>query len=385
MFDGIDYSLQQSELQENSFVFHFELTLYIPQSKIGYPGRFGEKLHRKKVAFNMKNKSTSLPSKNNHPSGAIDLPPLIFNIGAAGKFSGPMPLEVSIPIKSFFHDLLDVVKPYQQNRYGFSESESAFNLLYAPAYCDLPFDQIAPDPYTPYCIRSRENDEQPINLSSSKAIPVELNLPASIGPCANNELINWMMEQSDLFFTLWDGTKEYDQGSIWDLILQADTKRIPVIWLNPAKPDQLFFRREGINLLYEHNSLENYCREVLGLNDSSEKIAELKKLTGVTKIHKNFGSGFYRRFANQFKKFPSPPSKDDLLVDQTNLPPELAPFEEKYNTMKYAYKKADWISMIENGNYRSALLFRGFLPFLANFVLIFGFYGKNILGTSKFF
>lgn len=335
----------------------------------------------------MRKNRTSMPSKdNNAVSGAAGLSPLIFNIGVSGMFSDPLPHEVSLTIKHFFSDLIEVLRPYQQERYGFMDSGLTCNLFFTATDCDLPFDQLLSDPFTFYCIYPRDAAQPDLpGQSISKIHKIHVDLPDPIDPNANHELTNWMVEQSDLFFTLWNGTKEYDNCRPWNLILQASRKGIPVIWLDPARPDQLYIHKEGLNLPLTTGHLEKYCRELLGLNNSTEKMDELQKLTGAVKIHRNFGSSFYRHFTNQFKKIPAPLSKDDLLEDKTILPAEFKPFEEKYKTMKAAYKRADWISMIENGNYRSALLFRAILPLLANFVLIFGFYGKNIIGTSKTF
>ncbi len=306
-----------------------------------------------------------------------NLPALNFNILISGKTTTPLSLECQTTITNLFTQIIDQIQPYRNPRYGFSETKCSYQILFSTESCNLPLEQYLPESYSFFNISS---NEKIISSRSSSHSTISFNLPNENNADAKHELINWMMEQSDLFFTIWDGTKECESGAIWSLILQAHKKGIPILWMNPAHSNQLYVYQGGISTLYDENYLPKYLCELLGLNGSPDHLQELKTITNSSETHKTAWSNYYKHFINNFKVAQTPSTADTLLEEKTSLPDSFCSFEEKYNTLKTTYEKADQIAVIENNNYRSALLFRALLPFIANCVLIFGFYGYTIAG-----
>jgi hypothetical protein len=324
----------------------------------------------------MKNEP-SRASENKKTSQVNDLLPLNFNVLIAGKITTPLTSACQNTIIAFFDNLKKIITPYNDSRYGFSGTDASYRILYSSENCNLPLEQWVDKSFSFYRVTPKDSDKrtQVTNTSS-----FSFNNPYPDNADANHELINWMMEQSDLFFTLWDGTKGYDHGSIWSLILQAAKKGIPVIWMNPVESDYFYVYQGGKSSLLDEPFLTSYCSELLGLSESDDKLNELGLMTRSIKTHKTAWSNFYKHFTQKYKVNYTFTTEDSLLEDHTKLPEDFSAIEEKYQKMKSVYKKADQIAVIENNNYRSALLFRAYLPFVANCVLIFGFYGYTIAG-----
>lgn len=305
--------------------------------------------------------------------------PLIFNVCVAGQYSSPLSENGNMLIKGLFSDLVEVVKPYRNHKYGFSETDISYRILHSSINCNIPLESLLPDIFSFYNVHPQISSEQKSRENFfHRTTPIPLNLPDTIDANSYHELINWLMEQSDLFITYWDGSKEFNGGLIWNAILQVQKKNIPIIWLNPSSPDQLYLYNNGKNIPYKKSYLSEYCHELLGLGRSQEKLNELKNLLGSANAHNEWFSKYYGNFIRRFNIPAAPTSKDDLLEVNTQLPEALNTYEDCFLQLKSAYKKADEIAIIENNNYRSALYLKALLPFIVNCILIFGFYAKTI-------
>jgi hypothetical protein len=300
--------------------------------------------------------------------------PLVFNVCFAGQLSSPLSENGNTLLREFFTHLAQVISPYQAHQYGFCEDKYSINVIYSSTNCDIPLESIIPEPVNFCHIYSRQSQA----AISARTTNISLDLPEPFDANSYHEIINWMMEKSDLFVTLWDGTKEFNGGLIWSAILQVQKKNIPVIWFDPAAQDALFLFSNGRNIPLEKDFLTRYIHDLLGLGGSREKLSELKNLVGAVDSHKTWFAKYYGNFIKKFKLPAAPTSKDDLIEENTHLPESMKAYEGPYLQLKSAYKIADEIAIAENNNYRSALYLKAVLPFIVNLILIFGFYARTL-------
>jgi hypothetical protein len=300
--------------------------------------------------------------------------PLVFNVCIAGQLSSLLSENGSALLRNFFDQLTEAIRPYQTHQYGFCEDKNSINVIFSSTNCNIPLESILPEPVNFIHVYSEKSQA----AISARTVNISLDLPEPVDANSYHEMINWMMEKSDLFVTLWDGSKEFKEGMIWSAILQAQKKSIPVIWFDPASQDALYLFSNGRNIPLKNEFLTKYCHDLLGLGGSREKLSELKNLVGAVDSHKTWFAKYYGNFIKKFKLPAAPTSKDDLIEENTHLPESMKAYEGSYLQLKSAYKIADEIAIAENNNYRSALYLKAVLPFIVNLILIFGFYAKTL-------
>jgi hypothetical protein len=215
---------------------------------------------------------------------------------------------------------------------------------------------------------------------------IQFDMPSTFPLKAEREMANWMFDQCDLALVLWNGGESHQGGLTWELILLANQKHIPVIWIDEEQPDQLFWHENGYSSPYETGGLNNYLHKILGLNVQSDQDAQLETLKELvtqplTRQKKPFWSGFYGWFIRRFKgkkKTNSPAVFDSLLADEYALPACLEGNRPAIDLLRLYYNQADQAALVLGECYRSSILLRAVLPFIATLMLAVGFYTKNL-------
>ena len=337
-----------------------------------------------------KDKRSLLPRSKKKPNNPKqgNYPVLYFNISLAGSLHGDAGQRTFQRIESLLREIIDAVKPFDQNDYGFKGEGTVFQALFNPNTFHMPLAKVLPTDFNPICVTpsteiyaDRDRNHAGINRPIAT---VNFNIPqVNLNYCAQ-EIDEWMIEQSDLIILLWDGTKEYENGKTWSLIQESSVKNVPVIWINPLQPDEIFWCRNCQSSIYTPEDLTGHINTILGAGKNPEKQTELHRLILPDKKHKPLWADYYKNYIKRFKFPPAEQYSDPLVEGNLPLPECYSSFREKFSTMMNHYREADDTAILYNNFYRSTLLLRAILPFAANLALAVGFYAKT-LGGYVFF
>ncbi len=325
----------------------------------------------------MKHRFFNKPTKERVSTNQdADLSDLVFNI----CFSGSIPQEKKVGFLDHFQAFLiglnSIVSSYATKACGFNSTAPVYHFFYNTESCNLIPTNVSNMniKYVPIVAKQSQIRE----LTSEKVSPVYLGLSKVKTWNHVNSPSTWMLEQSDLLFTVWDGSREFQNGIVWENMLQAQKRGIPVVWMDSSDYSRLFVYENGKSSQYRENSLELYCQDLLEMDGSTIKKNKKRKKSDSNKPRKTFVSGLYKRFINNFKINQEPSSADELLEKDFRLQKFFISYPAKYEFLKKSQCIAGEAASIENDNYRSALLLKGLLPFIVNCILIFGFYAKTI-------
>ena len=339
----------------------------------------------------MKNNQRSLwPRSKKEPktSQQGNYPVLFFNVSLAGSLHGDADKRTIQRIESLLRELSDAVKPFAQNEYGFKGEGAVFQALYNPITCSMPLEQALPQDFTPICVTP--STDIPTNggysdANINRSIPtVNFNIPRVNPNYCAQEIDEWMIEQSDLVILLWDDTKEYESGKTWSLIQESSVKNVPVIWINPLQPNEVFWCRNCQSSIFTKETFTDYINTILAAGKKPEKLNELHRLILPDKKHKPIWANYYKNYIKRFNFPPAEPYSDPLVEGNLPLPASYSSFQEKFFTLINHYREADDTAILYNNFYRSTLLLRAILPFAANLALAVGFYAKTLGGYLLF-
>lgn len=284
--------------------------------------------------------------------------------------------------------MVDIVIPFDQNNYGFKGEGAVFQALINPDSFSMPLEGILPQVFVPICVTPsteifsswRQNHPEPGRPFAT----VNFNMAQANTRHSEPEIAEWMVEQSDLIVLLWDSSKEFADGKTWALVQEGSDKNVPVIWINPLQPDEMFWCRNCQSSVYTKELLTGHIGDILGAGKTPGNLSELRRLILPDKKHKPIWANYYKNYIRRFKFPPAQFFADPLVEENHPLPEYYSPFAEKYATLKKYYHEADNTAISYNNYYRSTLLLRAVLPFAANLALAIGFYAKTLGGYLLF-
>ncbi|WP_075063537.1 hypothetical protein [Ornatilinea apprima] len=319
-------------------------------------------------------------------------PPLVFNLAVAGSFSTSFNHEEVIKhITSIFAQVKNLVLPYNQNCLGFDEKTLDLKILYSPLLGDFPLQTAVGLGYSPYCISpspSTTQQYQKIDPFLLDSYPlVEFDMPPTLTAKSLREMSHWMVAQCDLVIALWDGSELYGEGSLWEIIRTAAENHIPVVWLDPLHPQQVYWCQDSYSAPFKTEQLVDYLDGTLGLGSKSERQAAAKDLAALFQPgvkHTPFWASFYPHFIRLFPVSSAQPTSDPNLSNSTALPKALQASQKQVDYLQQSFQQADTAAISFNNAYRSTLLLRAILPLLANLALALGFYAKSVGGYLFF-
>lgn len=319
-------------------------------------------------------------------------PPLVINLTIAGNLEPSFTHNEVIPqITYIFTQIKNLIVPYNQNRFGFDGKSLELKVLFSPVLGNFPLQPIISLDYSPYCISPNPSSTQQWMNSESCQISsyplVEFDLPSTLSAKSLREMSHWMVEQSDLVVALWDGSEVYGEGNIWEIVRTAAENHVPVIWFNPQHPQQIYWCQDSYSAAFDQEQLADYIKITLGLGSESNNLAAINDLTMLIESdiqHPPFWSGLYSALIRLFRTPYTQQTPDPLLEVNPTLPIALQTYVKEVDLLRLSFQQADRAAISSNSSYRSTLLLRAILPFLANLALAIGFYAKSVGGYIFF-
>jgi hypothetical protein len=326
-----------------------------------------------------------LQQQNSDPQS---VPILHFNIAIAGDIADTATAQERQQIQARFEEcftrLTELVARYNQFQFGFLSDPPAFRALCSECAGTLGLDQAISHGFMPYQVSPFAETSPACPISEPALAPsiqhVIFDMPATFPAKALREIANWMVEQSDLVIAVWDGTEAFWGGAVWEVILSAAERDVPVIWIDANRPEHLLWCEDTCNTDFTPDKLKAYLDRLLGLNSAQHDehaLVDLKNLIEPDLRQKPAWASYYGTFIHWFKVPVDKSPSDSLLTTQSPnrfsdfLPHTLA-------TLRHYYGEADRIAITYNDYYRSALLLRALLPLLATLSLAIGFYIKTL-------
>jgi hypothetical protein len=323
----------------------------------------------------------------------LSLPVLHFNVAIAGDMTGVATAQVRQQIQARFEacftQLRGLVARYNQPQFGFLSNPPVFRVLYSECMGTSALDEALSQGFIPYQVSPFPETLSATSCSGPTQMPsiqqVIFDMPAAFPGKAMRELANWMVEQSDLVLAIWDGTETFEDGAVWEVILSAAERHVPVIWVDAHCPGRVLWSEDTRRTDFTPDKLEAYLDRVLGLSskhDGAPALQHLKALVEPQLDHKPAWASYYETFIHWFKVTVDKSPGDSLLIARSPAQP-LDRFHTTLTTLRRYYAKADRVAIAYNDYYRSSLLLRAILPLLATLGLAIGFYIKN-LGSVLF-
>lgn len=265
-------------------------------------------------------------------------------------------------------EFLQLARRYNQDTYGFSGKPIRCELYSSDILCSGEFPEIAKavGGSTNMIVSSYQKDIEGIQADTVLGLDIKknsLSYPSTVA--------EYVVNKSDVFFLVWDGNQDFQDGILWSVIQFCKQKHIPYYLINMEKLDDVSFSSDSYYVPYRRDRVAEYVRELYDHKEEEKRNDPIPLMGLWGKLHDRF----IRKYDLKAK---AATCTEDKLLSEACFTEE-NPCFSNHTMLTENFSYYDAKAVAASALYRASIYFRSILPMITTIFIAIGFYAETVL------